>query len=346
MGEKSTSTDHLRKPGTQLMAELRLLLIVLVFGFFSGTASAQQKTTLKTVDQRLTRVENVLDQSLLQMLQRIDGLQQENRLLSGDIESLRHELQKLQQRNRDLYRDTDRRIGELEARPVLPTGDGLDERGLSEEFSEPGEPGGSVPSLDEDTQGLIENPSLNAPAQSVVNSTSGSVVGGVSDGPRFVSEDRSELTASDANNPLAPSVPVRGSNITRPATQAEKSAYSEAYNLLARGDNPNAILAFDQFLREFPDGPFSDNAWYWQGEAHYAARSFDSAKNNFNIVVNSFPESAKVPDSRLKIGYTLYEQGNYVEARNALTAVQNDYPGRSASVLARKRLQKMNREGN
>ena len=105
-----------------------------------------------------------------------------------------------------------------------------------------------------------------------------------------------------------------------------------------------AVDAFDGFLREYPVGPYSDNAWYWQGEAHYAERDFDAALQNFAVVVESFPRSPKVPDARLKIGFALYEQQRYEEARAVLTEVQNDYPGRSAAVLARKRLQQMDRE--
>ncbi len=294
---------------------LRSILVVLALSV-CGFSQAQEKQTIKTVDQRLTRVENVLDQSLLKLLQRIDSLQQEVRVLTGEVESLRYEMEKQQQRSRELYRDTDRRIGEIETAGPSAFGAGdLDDLGLDE-----------TSSLDE-TRGLSDE------------------VGAAGGNPRFVDPNETQLTASNENDPLAPRVPVRA-NTTRAATQAEKAAYSNAYDLLARGDNPGAILAFDQFLREFPDGPFSDNAWYWQGEAHYATRAFDNARNNFSIVVNSFPESAKVPDARLKIGFALYEEGDFGQAREMLTAVQNDYPGRSASVLARKRLQKMNREGN
>jgi len=275
-----------------------------------GVSVAQERPTLNKVDQRLKRVEDVLDQSLLKLLQQIDGLQQEVRVLSGEVESLRYELEKQQQRNRELYRDTDRRITTLES----GAGAGLEGGGFDE------------------TQSLDE---IEGFSDETLDSGSN---------PKFVAPNQGKLVPSNENDPLAPRVPVRA-NTTRAATQAEKAAYSSAYDLLARGDNPAAITAFGQFLREYPDGPFSDNAWYWQGEAHYAVRNFDAARNNLSIVVNSFPESAKVPDARLKIGYSLYEEGNFAEARVVLTSVQNDYPGRSASVLARKRLQKMDREG-
>ncbi len=326
---------------------MRWLRLGALMGCLLGfvTAHAQERATLQTVDQRLTRVENVLDQSLLKLLQRIDSLQQEVRVLSGEVESLRYELEKQQQRNRELYRDTDRRLGDVEDATQAVLAGGLN-GGLGEGFDESlGLPPGTE--LD---GSLIEG--LSDEVGDEVGSDAGGAQGGAlgsgdsaSNSPRFVAPNQSQLQASNANDPLAPRVPVRA-NTTRAATQAEKEAYASAYDRLARGDSQGAIAAFDQFLREFPDGPFSDNAWYWQGEAHYANRAFQAARDNFSIVVNSFPESAKVPDARLKIGYSLYEEGDFAAARGVLTDVQNDYPGRSASVLARKRLQKMNREGN
>lgn len=296
------------------MTTLRVLC-VLAAVCVSGNTLAQERPTLSNLDQRLDRVENVLDQSLLQLLQRIDDLQQEVRLLSGEVESLQYELSKQQQQSRELYRDTDQRIDKLESAPKY------------------------VPNEDLDGLPFEDSLDLGEPA------TQSDDLGSNQTTPRFVSPNQTQLMASNANDPLSPQIPV-GLKTNRAATQAEKSAYAGAYDLVARGDNQAAITAFDQFLREFPDGPFSDNAWYWQGEAHYATRDFDAAQNNFSIVVNSFPESAKVPDARLKIGYSLYEVGDFRRAREVLTDVQNDYLGRSASVLARKRLQKMNREGD
>jgi len=318
------------------MSMLRLTSLALLCLFTSHVAIAQERQTLKTVDQRLTRVENVLDQSLLKLLQRIDSLQKEVRVLSGEVESLQHELGKQQQRNRELQRNTDQRITQLEARQQAFEDDVNLELGLGEDFGG-GQGGGAGGSLDE-TQGTGALDETRLP--DVVVPAAGD---GASNTPRFVSPDANQLVASNPNDPTAPRVPVRG-NTNRAATQQEKSAYSNAYDLLARGDSNGAVNLFSDFLRQYPDGPFSDNAWYWQGEAFYASRAFDRARNNFGIVVNSFPQSAKVPDARLKIGYAMYEQGDYVSARQVLTSVQNDYPGRSASVLARKRLQKMNRE--
>jgi len=268
------------------------------------TVNAQGRVRIADVDARLQRVERVLDQSLLELLQQIERAEGEVRLLRGEIENLNNEMERLKKRNRDLYRDTDRRISDLES------------AGSSSE----------LPSLQDE---LEEQPSDS----SVVD-----------DQPVFVAEEPTiPPPRQSAGGPAPPSSPV-GTN-TRPASAAEKSAYTTAYDLLAKGNNEGAVAAFNEFISAYPEGPFSDNAWYWQGEAKYAQRNFDDALYNFSVVIEYFPNSPKVPDSRLKIGYALYEQQRYGEARKVLGDVTEDYPGRSAAVLARKRLQQMTREG-
>lgn len=283
----------------------------------SGTVLAQEKVTLKSVESRLSRIERVLDQSLLEQLQRVDSLQAEIRKLRGELESLNYEVDTLTQRNSDLYADTDRRITDLEENQnsldFLSADGGLSEDGLGGGF------------LDETALPADTGSTESAPAV-------------------FVAERGSSIPqASAADFGSGPRPPTGALRDT--ATQAEKAGYTRAYDLLVRGQNDSAVRSFNEFLVSFPDGPYSDNAWYWQGEAMYSQRDFDSALRNFGVVVNSFPNSTKVPDARLKIGFALYEQRKFSEARDILTGVQNDYPGRSAAVLARKRLQKMDRDG-
>lgn len=304
-------------PGLVTVCRKAVCALSVLFVFGSGAAMAQDKLTLRSLDARLARIERVLDQSLLEQLQRVDSLQREIRSLRGEIESLNYEIDKVTKRNADLYADTDRRVTELEE-----SQNSLDLLNAEAGFPDDDLSGGGF--LDETAQpaaGLAED----APAV-------------------FVAQPRTSvstpISADFGNGPRPPTGALRDT-----ATQAEKAGYTRAYDLLVRGQNESAVRSFNEFLVSFPDGPYSDNAWYWQGEAMYAQRDFDSALRNFGVVVNSFPASTKVPDARLKIGFALYEQGRFGEARSILTGVQNDYPGRSAAVLARKRLQKMDRDG-
>ncbi|HBR98553.1 MAG TPA: tol-pal system protein YbgF [Gammaproteobacteria bacterium] len=125
----------------------------------------------------------------------------------------------------------------------------------------------------------------------------------------------------------------------------EKDAYTQAYDVLMAGNNAAAIKAFTTFLSRFPTGPYSDNAWYWRGEANYVSRKFDDALASFNRVLNDFPDSPKVPDAKLKVAYTWYEQNQFDAARRELQSLVNAFPDSSAARLARKRLQAMAAQG-
>lgn len=253
-----------------------------------SSQAAAQSRAVRDLDQRLQRVERVLDQSLLELLQEVESLKRDIRRLRGELESQANVIENLQKTNRELYLDTDERLSQLERGDRLP---------------EPGFSGG----------GLVEGGGL------------------IEDSPSELSPNDSAGDGSAASS---------GNSVA-----AEKAAYAKAYDLLASGKNPEAVNAFRAFLKTYPDGTYSDNAWYWQGEAMYAQRNFDDAIAHFLQVIDFFPRSRKVPDARLKVGFAQYESGRFAEARETLIAVRDDYPGRSASVLARRRLEAMDAAG-
>ena len=74
-------------------------------------------------------------------------------------------------------------------------------------------------------------------------------------------------------------------------------------------------------------------------------REFDRALSTFSTLVTDFPQSSKVPDARLKIGYIHYEKSNWKLARQELSTVVSTYPGTTAARLANDRLQRMSKEG-
>lgn len=127
---------------------------------------------------------------------------------------------------------------------------------------------------------------------------------------------------------------------------AERSAYDEAFALLREGRYAEAADAFTQFLEDYPDGPYADNARYWLGESRYVTRDFTPALEAFRQVVENHPGSAKVPDARLKLGYTLYEMARYDEAREVLQTVVKQHPESAVARLAEERLVKMKNEGH
>jgi TolA-binding protein len=74
-------------------------------------------------------------------------------------------------------------------------------------------------------------------------------------------------------------------------------------------------------------------------------QQFDDALAAFEVVINDFPRSRKVPDALLKMGYCNYELKRWDVAREALRRVQADYPETTAARLAGQRLTRMEEEG-
>lgn len=78
----------------------------------NSSTDSYQSLPLK---ERVRRLERILDsQSLQDMLNRIDTLQNEVQSLRGDLQVQSHQLEELKQRQRDLYVDIDRRLTRLE----------------------------------------------------------------------------------------------------------------------------------------------------------------------------------------------------------------------------------------
>jgi len=294
------------------LAVYRLIAIVALL-LHACVAQAQEKVRLEDVNARLVRVERVLDKSLLELLQQVEALKREIRVLRGELENQIYELGNARKRNRDLYLDTDQRLTDLEKRSVAPfPGDPLEGEIL-------------------ETDPVIEEPtgSLDVNGEKPVF---------VATNPETELVEEPEPKAS-ADEEVAKAAP------TSEEIATEKAAYSLAYDSLTSGKGDEAVAGFENFLEKFPDGVYADNAWYWQGEARYSQREFDEAIKLFETVVSLFPSSPKVPDARLKIAYALYEQQRFKESRAELAAVVGDYPGRAAGTLASKRLAEMDAKG-
>lgn len=158
-------------------------------------------------------------------------------------------------------------------------------------------------------------------------------------------EEGSETTGDDSQQSIDALPAETGVAVRSEPAPGEKDEYTKAYEILMAGNNDEAIKSFGNFLDSFPTGPYSDNAWYWRGEANYVSRQFDDALTSFYKVINEFPDSSKVPDAKLKVAYTLYEQNKFEDARRELQSLVNAFPESSASRLAQKRLQSMSAEG-
>ncbi|WNB76707.1 tol-pal system protein YbgF [Methylomonas koyamae] len=150
-------------------------------------------------------------------------------------------------------------------------------------------------------------------------------------------------SAAAAPTPAVPPAPVAvAESKPAPAVSAnEKERYQAAYDTLRNGHNAQAVKMFQDLLRDFPAGEFADNSQYWLAEAYKINREFDAARAAFNKVVSQYPNSSKVPDALLKLGYIEFDLQNAAKARDYLTRVTTSYPGTTAAHLAEKKLAQM-----
>ena len=122
--------------------------------------------------------------------------------------------------------------------------------------------------------------------------------------------------------------------------EAEKY-YRSAFKLLKESQYDQALLAFKSFLKDYPDSAFSNNAQYWIGEANYVMQNYEIAINDYQALLNTYPNSQKISHALLKIGYSYAELGNIADAKKILKEVIRQYPDTTVSRLANERLRKI-----
>jgi len=142
--------------------------------------------------------------------------------------------------------------------------------------------------------------------------------------------------ATASNAPPPPRTPAPAP--ARP-NGSDQQNYQAAFDLIQARKYEDASRAFREFLVAFPQSPLADNAQYWLAETHYVRRQFKDALPEFMKVTTQYPQSAKMPDAMLKIGYCQGELGDKISARTSLQQVMKQFPDTTAARLASQRLE-------
>lgn len=153
-------------------------------------------------------------------------------------------------------------------------------------------------------------------------------------------QGRSQPLAGGASPGLAaPGEPLAGA-----LGVGDQASYDEAFALIQTRRYEEAAAAFNDFLVMHAGSPLSDNAQYWLAETYYVRQQFAAALPEFQKVIDSYPQSAKLQDALLKIGYCHYELERWDAAREALEQVERQFPNTAAAQLATERLARLAQE--
>jgi len=302
--------------------------VALVGLLMAGPLWAQTKRA--TVESRVAKLERALDnRGLLDMLQQIENLQQEVQRLRGQIEEQTYTIDQLRKTQRDTYVDLDQRLRVL-------SGGGATGIAMTDETGDP--PLTTIVPGQADAIAGTASPSSLQMQESPDTAAAGQLPAAPVPGDQ-VSDGLPQPTVSDVDTPVSvvgrPSIAPRGPTVDN---EASEIAYRDAFSLLKAGQYDDSIAAFSDFLTQFPDSQYGDNAQYWLGETYYVKREFELALVEYRKLIENYPASKKRSHAMLKIGYSYYELGQLDQARAVLEDLRSRYPGTTAARLAEERI--------
>ena len=103
----------------------------------------------------------------------------------------------------------------------------------------------------------------------------------------------------------------------------------------------DAMVAFQNFIKNYPDSTYLPNANYWLGQLNYNKGKKDDAAYYFASVVKNYPKSPKAADAMFKVGVIMQDKGDTAKAKAVYQQVISKYPGTDGAKQAQKRLNAM-----
>ncbi|NMD79482.1 cell division protein CpoB [Klebsiella sp. DNRA6] len=132
----------------------------------------------------------------------------------------------------------------------------------------------------------------------------------------------------------------QGASSGAPASTGDANTdYNAAIALVkdpARQDD--AMAAFQNFVKKYPDSTYQPNANYWLGQLNYNKGKKDDAAYYFASVVKNYPKSPKAPDAMFKVGVIMQDKGDTAKAKAVYQQVVSKFPGTDGAKQAQKRL--------
>jgi tol-pal system protein YbgF len=120
------------------------------------------------------------------------------------------------------------------------------------------------------------------------------------------------------------------------APESPEALYERSNESLLRRQFGDAEAGFSSFIGKYPEHSLAGSAQYWLGETYYVQGDFRQAAQNFLQGYKGYPKSRRAPDSLLKLGISLNKLGQTQQACAAFGALGGEFPN---AVDAKKRAQ-------
>ena len=117
--------------------------------------------------------------------------------------------------------------------------------------------------------------------------------------------------------------------------------YSQAYNDYLMGNYDLAITGFQDFLTNYPNSEYGDNAMHYLGVCYFEQGRFEQAVQTFDQVINLYPQGDKTPVAYFKKASGLQELQKHDEAIDTWKKLMTLFPDSQEAKLAQAELEKL-----
>lgn len=248
-----------------------------------------------------------------ELLLQVQALQDELRLLRGQLEEQNFKLQRLQEQGKQDYIELDKRILAL----------GKEERRSDKPIATSGS-----------KDVLTAEPQV---ASEIAAATRNSQEAAVSDDSiQRSSETVTETVTVDnkTDNVLRTETRVLSTD-----TNEGREVYKTAYNMVKERKFDEAKLAMVAFIADYPENKYVPNAYFWLGELYYHDSNFSKSRSQFSTLIDRYPDHRKVPDAKFKLAKVVHQQGDAKQARRLLRSVVTDHSASRVAKSAREYLE-------
>ena len=294
-------------------------------GILAGVILLLAANSLPAQDRPLFPGQNNTSQSnsdaLSLLLDQNNGLRAELQALRAIVEEQGFELRRLQRDSLSRYTNMDERLQGLESSAAMPAT-------VPNPATATGEPAatGANP-----VSSLGDLPSRPPPQPAETEPSPAS--------PAISSAPISAIPQNAGATSPEPSTPTRNRASTlQPAVLSEQQLYQMAYESAINSDFERSIAEFDQYLSVYPEGRFVDNAHYWKGQSYLYLDRYDEARVAYEIILNEYVDSAKLPDAMYGLGQAWQGLGDTRRARELFNNIKRRYPNTGVANLADTRL--------
>ncbi|MDA0663984.1 MAG: tol-pal system protein YbgF [Proteobacteria bacterium] len=239
-----------------------------------------------------------------------DGLEEQLRRLTGQVEQLDFQVRQINQRMDRLVSDVDFRLQALEQGTGSATA--------------PGSTQPTAPSVPRAPGAVTIDPAGSPGSPRVFGTLTESQL-----------QAAGVETTTGAGQTAAVDPTVQAPPSTALPAGSPRDQYDFAYQFLLQRDFESAETALSAFVAANPEDALAGNAQYWLGETFYVRGDYPTAARAFAEGFQRYPDSTKAPDNLLKLGMSLAQLDQSADACITLKKLRVEYPDAPTSIVQR-----------